>query len=217
MSAFTGIFFDLDGTLGATGDDIRNAWLTAIARLGLRCERFDAVFRIGPSVPETASLLFPDQPEAVRKLAAETYKQIYDNADSYTALPYPGVVAAVRELSRRSKIYVVTNKRLKPTLKLLNKFGLTPVCSGILTPDVISVSYQLGKSDMVALALRLSGAEAPSSVLMVGDTEIDIEAGKRCGVTTCGVTWGYGDLSKLQAADPDHLIERPKELIALRV
>ena len=215
MSAFSGIFFDFDGTLGATGNDIRNAWLAAIAKLGLRCDRFNDAFRVGPAVPETARRLFPDQPEAIQQLAAETYKQIYDNADTYTALPYPGIVDAVKKLSRHSKIYVITNKRIKPTLKLLNKFGLTLFCSGILTPDIVSVTYPLGKSDMVALALRLSGAEVPSSALMVGDTEIDIEAGKSCGVATCGVTWGYGTPARLRAAKPDHLIGRPEELVAL--
>ena len=31
-----------------------------------------------------------------------------------------------------------------------------------------------------------------ASALMIGDGDIDIEAGKRAGVITCGVTYGLG-------------------------
>jgi phosphoglycolate phosphatase len=48
--------------------------------------------------------------------------------------------------------------------------------------------------------------------LMVGDGDTDIEAGKRAGVITCGVTYGIGDKERLRAAKPDVIIERLAEL-----
>lgn len=48
--------------------------------------------------------------------------------------------------------------------------------------------------------------------VMVGDGDIDIEAGKRAGVMTCGVTYGLGDKSDLMAARPDVVIHEPIEL-----
>jgi phosphoglycolate phosphatase-like HAD superfamily hydrolase len=53
---------------------------------------------------------------------------------------------------------------------------------------------------------------APSSAVMVGDGDIDVEAGKRAGVMTCGVTYGLGDRSQLIAAKPDVLLENLTEL-----
>ena len=214
---FSAILFDFDGTLGATAADIRRSWLAAIAELQLRCDRFDSAFRVGPSVPETAALLFPDADEAVQRQVATAYKRIYDEAEHYTAAPYPGIVAAVRVLARTAKIFIVTNKRIKPTLKLLNKFGLTELCAGIVTPDIVAPEHPLSKPEMAGLAFRLSGAPLPSRVLMVGDTEIDIAAGRSQGMATCGVTWGYGDPAKLREMRPDYLIGRPEELLDARI
>ena len=47
----------------------------------------------------------------------------------------------------------------------------------------------------------------PNRALMIGDGDIDIEAGKRAGVLTCGVTYGLGDKQALAAASPDFLID----------
>jgi phosphoglycolate phosphatase len=52
-----------------------------------------------------------------------------------------------------------------------------------------------------------------TSALMVGDGDIDVEAGKRAGVMTCGVTYGLGDSSQLIAAKPDVLIGTLTELL----
>jgi len=47
---------------------------------------------------------------------------------------------------------------------------------------------------------------------MIGDGDIDIEAGKRAGVMTCGVTYGLGNKDDLIAARPDVIIDHPAEL-----
>jgi phosphoglycolate phosphatase-like HAD superfamily hydrolase len=61
------------------------------------------------------------------------------------------------------------------------------------------------------VALRRFQLSAASAVI-VGDGDTDIEAGKRAGVMTCGVTYGLGDKSDLIAAAPDLLIDDLTEL-----
>ncbi|MDR1101876.1 MAG: HAD hydrolase-like protein [Clostridiales bacterium] len=46
-----------------------------------------------------------------------------------------------------------------------------------------------------------------SSKTMVGDSDIDIFAGKSANVQTCGVSYGIGNLDDLKCAKPDFLIE----------
>ncbi len=48
--------------------------------------------------------------------------------------------------------------------------------------------------------------------VMVGDGDIDVEAGRRAGVITCGVTYGVGKKEDLVAAKPDFLIDDLSEL-----
>ena len=53
---------------------------------------------------------------------------------------------------------------------------------------------------------------APADALIIGDGDTDIEAGKRAGVITCGVTYGLGDKNALRAARPDVTIDSLAEL-----
>jgi phosphoglycolate phosphatase-like HAD superfamily hydrolase len=47
---------------------------------------------------------------------------------------------------------------------------------------------------------------------MIGDGDIDIEAGKQAGVMTCGVTYGLGRKEDIIAAAPDFIIDSLSEL-----
>ncbi len=213
---FPVLFFDLDGTISDTEPDIRAAWLAGIAALGLECPSFDSVFRVGPSLPETAKMLFPDVSDRLREKIMASYKKYYDDAESYTALPYPGMVEVIKELAGCGcKIFVVTNKRFKPAKKLMYKFGLLPALCGIVTPDIVSPEYLISKPDMVKLALRISALDVPRQALMVGDTEIDINAGKANDLSTCGVTWGYALPGGLEKSAPDYIINTSAELLTL--
>jgi len=46
----------------------------------------------------------------------------------------------------------------------------------------------------------------------VGDSEVDIQAGRAAGIHTCAVTYGYGAPADLRAARPDFLIHRLPDL-----
>ena len=52
----------------------------------------------------------------------------------------------------------------------------------------------------------------PAETVMVGDSAIDIEAGKNAGVTTCGVLGGFRPKEELQAAGSDFIVNNLLEL-----
>lgn len=216
MSRFRTIFFDFDGTLGDTEPDILQAWHNTFEKLGLDCPRFKQVFRVGPPLPDAAKMLFPDVSDAFRQKIQETYKAFYDDAETYLALPYPGIIETVKSLAADGvKIFVATNKRLKPARKLMDKFGLSECCAGLVTPDIVDPAHPLTKPELVGLTLRISCAPCPRDVLIIGDTEFDIVSGKANGLSTCGVTWGYGCREVLTAARPDFIIDRAASILTL--
>ena len=47
---------------------------------------------------------------------------------------------------------------------------------------------------------------------MVGDTEIDLIAGKQAGTITVAANYGFGDQASLDAQNPDFYISEPIEL-----
>ncbi len=54
----------------------------------------------------------------------------------------------------------------------------------------------------------------PDECLLVGDSAPDMEAGRRAGVRTCAVRWGYGNHAEMAAAGPDFWIDSPAELLS---
>ncbi len=50
---------------------------------------------------------------------------------------------------------------------------------------------------------------------MVGDREHDVIAGKRNGIFTIGVSYGYGSRHELIGAGADRICDTPRELLEL--
>ena len=193
-------FFDFDGTLARTGEDIILAWKKTITDMGLSCPHFDEVFSIGPTIERVTYELFDNAtPELVAEIT-ERYKPNYDESGFPNTVPYPGVpekLAALKESG--AKIYIVTNKRHAATQKIVKAMGWGGMFDGVWSFDSFpGVKYK--KPELLARLLKDLGV-VPSDAVMVGDTKGDIDAGKANGVHTIGVTWGYGAREELSEAD----------------
>jgi len=55
----------------------------------------------------------------------------------------------------------------------------------------------------------------PASTVYVGDSIHDMHSGRSAGVRTAAVLWGPFGRSALEAADPDHWLQHPHELVTL--
>ena len=192
-------FFDLDGTLARTGEDIILAWKGVLRDLGRDLTHFDEVFTIGPSLETVVYQLYDDAtPELVAQLLAG-FKPRYDESGFPNTVPYAGVPELLAALRQSGvKLYIVTNKRDAPTKKIVKKFGWDNVFDGVWSYDTLETKYK--KPDLLAHLLdmlHIDGADA----VMVGDTKGDVDAGKANGVATIGVTYGYGTPEEVSAAD----------------
>ena len=56
---------------------------------------------------------------------------------------------------------------------------------------------------------------APENCLMVGDTVVDIKAGRRAGAQTVGVLSGFGDAGELSRAGADLILDSVADLPGL--
>src|SRR4030095_13354604 len=104
---------------------------------------------------------------------------------------------------------VVTNKPYEFSASLLEGLGLL----GLFTVVIGGDSLHERKPSPLPLteAARRCG-HVPQDCLMVGDTRIDITAGRYAGMATCGFTGGFRGRSELIAAGADFLIDRFSQL-----
>ena len=198
------IFMDLDGTLFRSEEDIRGAWRVTLEELKLDCPQFDRVFRVGPSLQAMTEELFPGMGMAAR--IVPIFKRHYDASQLERTLPYPGVDKWLRSLSAMGcRLYTLTNKRLKPTMMLVERYGWMGLFEKVLGSDSFELSVPT-KSAMLKLALE-SLSIAPPEAMMVGDTPEDVVAGREAGTRTAACSWGYASLDELQKARPDVIID----------
>ena len=200
------VCFDFDGTLGMTGEELKNALKHTIEHLDLDCPDFDNVYRIGPSLQDMSAKLFPEKTAEALSEIQRVFRGFYDNSDMKKSPPYPWCEEILREfLKRGKKLYIVTNKRIKPLQTILRNFGFGEFFSGIFSPDICPHCEVLTKTELLQMAITIANRPA-GNVLMVGDTDVDINAAHAVKCRSCGVLWGYGDINSLKKSSPDILV-----------
>jgi phosphoglycolate phosphatase len=205
----TTYFFDIDGTLLDSAPDI-SAAIRQVCRETGRLEPSDAEVRgyIGRPLAETFTGLYrglsPEQVEELCRLYTERYRARAHAATRVFA-GIPEMLAALR--GRKS---TATTKRTATAAAVLEQFALRTYFDHVQGSD--NGRY---KPDPAILLEAMEILQVrPGECLMVGDAPADIEAGKRAGMKTCVVAWGYGNLVELRQLGPDLWIERPEELVA---
>ena len=123
---------------------------------------------------------------------------------------FPWVDAVASELSSRYTVTILSTSLSASVRKSLD--GTSEKISMIVGCD--NVKNIKPHPEGIELIMRQMGAAAENTI-MIGDTEVDVEAGKRAGVMTIGVTWGLRDKSYLESLSPDVVLEDPDDLLLL--
>ena len=204
--------FDLDGTLLDSIDLILESFHHT-ARVHRRPERSNAHWLKGIGTPLRVQLSqMADSDEDLEALL-DTYRDYNLEHHDAMAKPYPGIVEVVKTLHQRdAKLALVTSKLSRGATRGLRLLGLEDEFSVRVCAD--HVVQGKPHPEPVFKALEALGAQ-PSDAVFIGDSDHDIEAGRRAGVETAAVSWGPFAREALEAAGPSRWIESPEELLAI--
>jgi HAD superfamily hydrolase (TIGR01509 family) len=136
------------------------------------------------------------------------YREIYPQRKHANTKAYAGISEVLRGLGGRKT--TATTKGTPTARSILEQFALLPHFDHVQGTDGFPAKPQ---PDVILKALEALGASA-GECLFVGDSAADMEAGKRAGVRTCAVLWGYGSEEELTRWQPDFRIHSPFELLA---
>jgi HAD superfamily hydrolase (TIGR01509 family) len=120
---------------------------------------------------------------------------------------YPGVAEGLAALGGRKA--TATTKGSPTTRAVLEQFGLIQYFDHVQGTDGFPCKPA---PDVVLIALAGLGARA-EDCLFVGDSPADMEAGRRAGVRTCAVRYGYGKTDELAKWAPDYWVSDLRELV----
>ena len=202
------LVFDLDGTISNPAAGIGQAINYALGRHGYPLISPDEVARfIGPPLKGTFHELTGAERPVILDLIA-SYRECYQESCIQNEI-YPGVADALAELQGQGvSMGICTSKRADFAERILNHLGLRGYFSFISGGDVDIEKWQQ------LAALKEAGTIPPGSV-MIGDRDVDIQAGKRNGLRTGGVLWGFGDRQELESEQTDFLFTQPGEWLGI--
>lgn len=201
--------FDVDGTLVDSAADICGAVRQALAEAGVD-QLSDAYLRsfIGHHLFDLFREVLPESTqEGLERLLAR-YRSLYLARRHAATRVYPGVEEMLAGLGGLKS--TATTKSSETARQVLELFGLARHFDHIQGTDGFPSKPA---PDVVLKSLERLGVR-PEDCLLVGDAAPDMEAGRRAGVRTCAVTWGYGDLEAMRRHQPDFWIGSPAELLS---
>lgn len=216
-SKIKAVIFDLDGTLIESAPSILIGLEVAIKKSGLFPTLPLDSSLVGPPLKDTLRKLVGDQLNVDLDVLVSDFKAYYDTVGFKESRVYPGVQDMLNQLTNSNvSLYLATNKRLKPTLKIIDYFGWTSLFNGVYAIDKFVESQFSNKATMIGALIQAESIEKAHAIY-VGDRIEDHDASAANGIDTILVNWGYGDFQNNPAADRVKCVDSPKELYQMIV
>jgi phosphoglycolate phosphatase len=205
------VLVDLDGTLVDPKPGLIGSIQYALGKLGRpvppTCE---LLWMIGPPLRVSFPKLLGSSDRTEEAIAH--YRENYFHRGMYDAIVYDGMPAALEALgSAGCRLFVATSKPHHYARPILERFDLAGHFAGIHGPELDGTNDH--KHDLIAHMVGQHGVRAQSAI-MIGDREFDVTAAARNGISTVGVTWGYGSVEELTGAGASALCHAPANLVS---
>jgi phosphoglycolate phosphatase-like HAD superfamily hydrolase len=211
--------FDVDGTLRDTDDQYvayLARWLAPLRFVFASRDVRPFARRMVMAAESPATLLYslPDRLGIDNRLAAIA-DFFYRHGEPRPKGDFPiiaGVESALQTLAAHYPLAVVSARNERTTLAFLDEAGLSRFFRCVATAH--TCWHTKPYPDPVLWAAETMGVPA-QACLMIGDTTVDIRAGKSAGAQTVGVLCGFGEEQELRNAGADHILASTADLPAL--
>ncbi|MFZ5855902.1 MAG: HAD family hydrolase [Chloroflexota bacterium] len=211
VSKIRALCFDVDGTLSDTDDLYAQKVARFLPRSLFRDpERTARRLVMWIESPGNALMGIPDRFGLDDELAALVnwmYRHRKKHWKQY--LLVPGVDAMLASLHGRFPMAVVSARDEGGTRAFLDHFNLTRYFDVVVT--ALTAEHTKPYPDPILYAAQKMGV-APASCLMIGDTTVDMRAGRSAGAQTLGVLCGFGDDDELKRAGADAILKSTAEV-----
>ena len=212
MTRFSTLIFDLDGTLIDSAPAILASFRDAFAAARLTPARAITPDIIGPPLRETLQMLSGHDDAATLDTLTEHFKSAYDGEGLKQTAAYDGVADMLERLhSQGTALHIATNKRLHPTLKILDLLGWRDWFSSVYALDIVTPRLPT-KAAMIARQLEEQAIDVQQTAY-IGDRREDGDAAAANALPFFAATWGYGSLEPHELQPDWQVATQPAELL----
>ena len=139
----------------------------------------------------------------------EWLRRIYGQRKPADYVPVDGALSSIKTLSQQYDLAVVTTRNRADLLAFLLEFDLEGDFKAVVTRQ--DVRRLKPHPEPIRKAAERLGC-SPEQCIVVGDTTVDVKAGKRAGALTVGVLCGFGERPEMARQEPDLLLETTAQL-----
>lgn len=205
------VLFDIDGTLIDTDYTDMSRWGKRIVQLFRNPEHALSAARRLVMAAESPTNSFFSLLDWVG-LDTLAVRAVIALGSTHSLADIPaieGVPELLGKLAGRYKLGTISTRSVKEQETLLGKLNLHKYFNVLVGRDT---TWRIKPHPQPVLyAARMLGVDA-GRCLMVGDTTVDVLAGRRAGAWTCGVLCGYGERAELERARADVILEETADL-----
>jgi len=205
------LLLDIDGTLLDTFDAILEAMNVALVEFRVRPLTAEELRPLIGMPVERQMKMLRDMAGPVVGRIADRYYEVFHALVDRGLRPYPGVPETLASLAGRP-ITTMSTRRREEARHMLQVAGLEPYFTVIVGGD--EVPRPKPYPDLPRHAARALGVPVDRCVVL-GDSPVDILAGRSAGAWTVAAMYGYGTPASLREAKPHAAISSFPELPAV--
>jgi len=188
----TDVLFDFDGTLVDSAPCILRCYQLVFQQLNIQPQIAITDDIIGPPLMDTLISLTGINEQEEINVMAELFKSFYDEQAATETLPYPNILSVLEHLkSENINLYIATNKRAVPTMKVIDYLGWRDFFISIRSIDQLEPE-RCNKSSLIGDMLEQHNITVDTAVY-IGDKQDDFIAANVNNLPFLAASWGYGN------------------------
>jgi len=210
------LFFDLDGTLINSSEDLANSINFMLKSLGKK--EYD-IKLIETWIGNGATILvkralsggfdIKETNENEFKKAFDIFMNHYENNLCINTKIYPGVKEVLEKIKDK-KLAIITNKPFRFVSPILKHFEIEHYFDLILGGDSLDEKKPSPKPLLFACEkLNI----APNETIMIGDSNNDILAAKNANIKSIALTYGYSQGKNIKNLQPNFIANNIREIL----
>ncbi len=203
------LLFDVDGTLLDTREFILQATEHALKTHGYTVPQRA---ELSKHVSKPLGKVYQDITGQAEVGELENTHREFQLANLHLSVPFLNTVETLKTLKERGyRMAIVTTRSRKTSVKTLELAGVDIFFDTIISKE----DTPAVKPDPTPLlkALEQLGC-TPAEAIMIGDSELDVQAGKNAGTQTVRVTYGF-HTEHLHDPKPDYIIDEIGKLTTI--
>jgi HAD superfamily hydrolase (TIGR01509 family) len=203
------ILFDLDGTIVDSRDAYLEAAKTAFHAMGLEPPAMQTTLQIPKRLEQNLPIDDITHTNTARFL--DVYLKAFYAITKVKTKPIPNIHVALENLQQKAKLALITMRNVPKiaVAKELQQFGLAQYFTCILTTQ--GTHKPKPSPEAFIKALKVIDVQI-CDCLIVGDSVIDITAGKAAGAKTIAVLSGLYTKQELAKLNPDLILKNALQL-----